>query len=137
MSQDHLEATEKSLAVVRAISDNLPRLDIYEQLHDDPRFRIALVDVFTDVVEYAVRAYEYFRHRAPRTSEDLIRDRWLTYDQYGWRILLDRHFKMNSVPWCLALSPGPELLTVSLRHCHKFALLNSLKVRYIRATLTS
>jgi hypothetical protein len=49
------------------ISDNLSRLDVYEKLYDDPRFQIALVNVFTDVVEFAVRAYQYFCQRSSST----------------------------------------------------------------------
>jgi hypothetical protein len=97
VSQDHLEATEKSLAVIQAISDNLPRLDIYEQLHDDPQFQIALVNIFTDVVEFAVKAYQYFRHRASSTRLDHFHDHWLIDHQYDLCISLDHHFKMNLV----------------------------------------
>jgi hypothetical protein len=37
---------------------------VYERLHDDLRFKTALIDVFTEVVEFAVRAYQYFCQRA-------------------------------------------------------------------------
>ena len=50
------------------ISDNLSRLNIYKQLYNDPRFQTALINIFIDVIEFAVRAYQYFGHRAPSTQ---------------------------------------------------------------------
>jgi hypothetical protein len=64
VSEDYLEAAEQTLAVIQLISANLSRLDVYEGLHDDPRFKTALVDVFTEVVEFAVCAYQCFCQQA-------------------------------------------------------------------------
>ena len=53
-------AAEQILNVVEMISDNLSRLDLYEQLHDDHRFKIGLVNLFADITEFAAHAYHFF-----------------------------------------------------------------------------
>ncbi|PMD29123.1 TPR-like protein [Hyaloscypha variabilis F] len=81
VSEDHLEAAEQTLAVIELISGNLSRLDVYERLHDDIRFKTALIDVFTEVVEFAVRAYQYFCQRASKRLAYLVKLR--SHDEFG------------------------------------------------------
>ena len=50
--------------MIETISGNLPRLEIYLRLQPDPQLDISLLDVFTDVVEFSVRAFQYFGLRS-------------------------------------------------------------------------
>ena len=49
--------------MIETISGNLPRLEIYLRLQPDPHLDVSLLDIFTDVVEFSVRAFQYFRLR--------------------------------------------------------------------------
>jgi hypothetical protein len=48
------------LRLIETISENLPRFDIYERLQSDHVLQIALLNIFTDVVEFSVLALKYF-----------------------------------------------------------------------------
>jgi hypothetical protein len=50
--------------MMQTIKEDLPRFEIYEQLNSDPILRVALLNIFTDVVEFSVKAYQYFGRRA-------------------------------------------------------------------------
>jgi len=43
------------------MSENLPRFEIYQRLQLDPALQASLLDVFSDIVEFAVLACRYFR----------------------------------------------------------------------------
>jgi hypothetical protein len=47
--------------MIQTISDNLPRFHIYERLHSDAVLQLALLNIFTDVVEFCAVAFQYFR----------------------------------------------------------------------------
>lgn len=59
-----MTATEKILGVICSIADNLPRLELYSSFHDDLIFRIALVDLFTDITEFAVQAHGFLGRKS-------------------------------------------------------------------------
>ena len=42
------------------MSETLPRFEIYRQLQSDLALQTALLNVFTDVVEFSVNVYHYF-----------------------------------------------------------------------------
>lgn len=46
--------------MIETISDNLPRIEIYLRLRPDPHLDVSLLNVFTDVVEFSVKAFQYF-----------------------------------------------------------------------------
>jgi hypothetical protein len=48
--------------MIQTISDNLPRLSIYEKLNHDPALQTALLNIYTDVVEFSVRIFQYLKH---------------------------------------------------------------------------
>ena len=50
--------------MIETVSGNLPRLEIYLRLQRDPQLDVSLLDVFTDVVEFSVRAFQYFGLRS-------------------------------------------------------------------------
>lgn len=60
---DYVAAAEQILSLVQVLSGNLPRLELYERLHDDPQFKLSLVEVFSDVLEFAVAAYRFINRR--------------------------------------------------------------------------
>ncbi|KAI9856968.1 MAG: hypothetical protein M1813_008684 [Trichoglossum hirsutum] len=60
VSKDHYQAAEHILNLIRTISDSLPRFHIYEKLQPDPILQVALLNIFTDVVEFSVLAIQYF-----------------------------------------------------------------------------
>jgi hypothetical protein len=57
-------ATEKILGVICAIADNLPRFELYSTFHDDLIFRVALIDLFTDITEFSVQAYSFLGRKS-------------------------------------------------------------------------
>ena len=63
VSGDHFHAAEQVLRLIRTISEALPRLEVYEKLGEEPALQFALLEVFTDVVEFSVRAVRYFKRR--------------------------------------------------------------------------
>jgi len=48
--------------MIKTISDNLPRLSIYEKLNHDPALQTALLNIYSDVVEFSVRIFQYLKH---------------------------------------------------------------------------
>ena len=52
---------EQILHIIETISDNLPRFEIYEKLNSDPALQIALLNIFTDVVEFTVRILQHLK----------------------------------------------------------------------------
>jgi len=61
VSKDHAEAAEQILNLIEAISENHPRFEIHGKLPPDARLEVALLSIFTDVVEFSVRAIQFFR----------------------------------------------------------------------------
>ena len=47
--------------LLESITESLPRLEVYEKLKSDNILQVALLNVFTDVVDFAVRAFQFFR----------------------------------------------------------------------------
>ncbi|KAF2189335.1 hypothetical protein K469DRAFT_748014 [Zopfia rhizophila CBS 207.26] len=64
ISKYHTLVVEQIVTMIQTISDSLPRFQIYEKLHPDPILQTALLNVFTDVVEFSLRASLYFRGSA-------------------------------------------------------------------------
>ncbi|KAF8246217.1 hypothetical protein K440DRAFT_553948 [Wilcoxina mikolae CBS 423.85] len=64
VSNDHARAAEEILNMIRTIKEDLPRFQIYEQLKSDPILDVALLNIFTDVVDFSVQVYQYFGRRA-------------------------------------------------------------------------
>jgi hypothetical protein len=52
MSKDHSEATETVLEVIQMISEGLPRFDMYEKLKLEQALQVALLNIFTDMVNF-------------------------------------------------------------------------------------
>lgn len=61
VSGDHFHAAEQVLRLIRTISEALPRLEVYEKLGEEPILQLALLEIFTDIVEFSVRAVRYFK----------------------------------------------------------------------------
>lgn len=64
VSKDHAQAAEQVLNLIEVISENHPRFEIYGKLPPDPVLQITLLNIFTDVVEFSVRAFRFFRRSA-------------------------------------------------------------------------
>jgi hypothetical protein len=64
VSKDHAQAAEQILNLIEAILENHPRFEIYGKLPPDPILQIDLLSIFTDVVEFSVRAFQFFRRGA-------------------------------------------------------------------------
>ncbi len=47
--------------LLESITESLPRLEVYEKLQSDSILQVALLNVFTDVVDFSVRAFQFFR----------------------------------------------------------------------------
>jgi hypothetical protein len=47
------------------MSDDLPRFELYQKLHADPLLQTSLLQIFTDVVEFSVKAFQYFSRSTP------------------------------------------------------------------------
>ena len=50
--------------MVGMVKENLPRLELYAQANDDVGFQAGLVDLFTDIAEFAFHAYRFFSRRS-------------------------------------------------------------------------
>jgi hypothetical protein len=50
--------------LIETICASLPRFQLYEKLDPDPVLQVALLDIFTDVVEFAVCALDFYRRNA-------------------------------------------------------------------------
>ena len=61
VSKDHAQVAEQVLNLIEVISENHHRFEIYGKLPPDPILQIALLNIFTDVVEFSVRAFRLFR----------------------------------------------------------------------------
>ena len=68
VSKDYARAAELILKIIETISNNLPRLEIYLRLQPDPHLDVSLLLVFTDVVEFSVRAFQYFGQHSASES---------------------------------------------------------------------
>ena len=64
ISKDHAQAAEQVLNLIEVISENHPRFEIYGKLPPDPILQVALLNIFTDVVEFCVRAIWFFKRNA-------------------------------------------------------------------------
>ncbi|MCJ1411392.1 hypothetical protein MMC19_005481 [Ptychographa xylographoides] len=90
VSNDDSEAVERILNIIQKIAECLPRFEIYENLQEDPVLQVALLNVFTDVVEFSVRAAHFFQRG---TIVRLARILWRTFDQELGDVVmrLERH----------------------------------------------
>lgn len=61
ISNDHSKATEQVSNLLESITESLPRLEVYEKLQSDKILQVALLNIFTDVVDFSVRAIQFFR----------------------------------------------------------------------------
>jgi len=61
VSGDHFHAAEQVLRLIWTVSEALPRLEVYEKLGEEPILQLALLDIFTDIVEFSLRAVRYFK----------------------------------------------------------------------------
>lgn len=61
MSKGHSEATETILEVIQTISEGLPRFELYEKLQMELALQVALLNIFTDIVDFSVSALKHFR----------------------------------------------------------------------------
>ncbi|CZR62960.1 uncharacterized protein PAC_12857 [Phialocephala subalpina] len=72
VSKDNAQAAEQILNLIEVISESHPRFEIYGKLPPDPILQIALLNIFTDVVEFSVRAYRFFSRSAPVRMARLV-----------------------------------------------------------------
>ncbi len=63
ISNDHSKATEQVSNLLESITESLPRLEVYEKLQSDSILQVALLNIFTDVVDFSIRAFQFFRGR--------------------------------------------------------------------------
>lgn len=63
-SDYHKQVTDKVLDMIRIISDNLPRFELYEKLSSDAMLQTALLNVFTDIVSFCLTIFSHTRHRS-------------------------------------------------------------------------
>ncbi|KAF2261856.1 hypothetical protein CC78DRAFT_535313 [Lojkania enalia] len=92
ISEDYGVAAEQILGVVEMMSENLPRLEIYAKLRLHPVLQIAMLNVFTDVIEFSIKAYKFFQRNA---AVRLLGAMWRPFKQeFGGLIArLERHTK--------------------------------------------
>ena len=60
-SNDHSKATEQVSNLLESITESLPRLEVYEKLQSDNILQVALLNIFIDVVDFSVVAFQFFR----------------------------------------------------------------------------
>ncbi|KAM0805845.1 hypothetical protein BDR22DRAFT_188133 [Usnea florida] len=74
VSNDYSKATEKIFNLLESITESLPRLEIYQKLQSDGILQIALLNIFTDVVDFSVRAIHFFQQGAfVRLTQTVVR----------------------------------------------------------------
>lgn len=61
ISNDHSKTTEQISNLLESIIESLPRLEVYEKLQSDNILQVALLSIFTDVVDFSVQAFHFFR----------------------------------------------------------------------------
>jgi hypothetical protein len=67
MSDFHSAVVESTIAIVDTVSNNLPRLHIYEQLNDDSVLTTSLINIYTGIVEASLCIFRYLnRNRFAR-----------------------------------------------------------------------
>lgn len=60
MSDFHATVAEQITTMIQTITDNLPRFELYKKLQADPSLQAALLNIFSDIVEFCVVAYKHF-----------------------------------------------------------------------------
>ncbi|MCJ1476865.1 hypothetical protein MMC13_005534 [Lambiella insularis] len=93
ISNDHAKATEEVVNLLELIIECLPRLEVYEKLQSERILQVALLHVFADVIEFSVRAFQFFRRGTlVRLSQILIR----TFDRDAGVVMarLERHARL-------------------------------------------
>lgn len=55
ISDCHADVAEQIENMIQLMFDNLPRLEIYQSLNDEPVLKTALLNIFSDVVDFCVR----------------------------------------------------------------------------------
>ena len=55
--------------LLESITESLPRLEVYEKLQSDNILQVALLNIFTDVVDFSIRAFRFFRQRTLGMSQ--------------------------------------------------------------------
>ena len=64
VSKDAAHAAEQVLRMIETTSECLPRLEIYEKLAEkDEILSATLVNVFTNIVNFAIKASDFYRQR--------------------------------------------------------------------------
>ncbi|KAL9607584.1 MAG: hypothetical protein Q9167_007516, partial [Letrouitia subvulpina] len=66
ISNDHSRATGLVENLLESLTKCLPRFELYEKLQSDGLLQSALLNVFTDIVEFSVQASRFFRRGALR-----------------------------------------------------------------------
>ena len=64
VSSDYSKATEQVLNLLDSIAECLPRFEVYEKLQSDDILQVALLKVFTDVVDFSVRTFRFYKQNA-------------------------------------------------------------------------
>lgn len=70
-SEYHVLVAEQVLQMIEVMKDNLPRLEIYEKLSYDIALQTALLNVYTDIVEYSLQIFRFIRRRSSSASRFL------------------------------------------------------------------
>ena len=60
-SQWHSDVAEHILSMIQIISNALPRLDLYEQLKTDASLQAALLNVYSDVLDFSLRVLRFVK----------------------------------------------------------------------------
>ena len=60
-SQWHSDVAEQILSMIQIISNALPRLDLYEQLKTDASLQDALLNVYSDVLDFSLRVLRFVK----------------------------------------------------------------------------
>ncbi|KAF2114076.1 hypothetical protein BDV96DRAFT_647562 [Lophiotrema nucula] len=63
ISKDDSTALEEIISMIDNISDNLPRLELYERFRDEPSFQAVLVDLFADMADFATQVHQFLSRR--------------------------------------------------------------------------
>ncbi|KAL9102265.1 MAG: hypothetical protein Q9163_002575, partial [Psora crenata] len=61
VSNDHSRATKQVQDLLEMITECLPRLEVYEKLQSHEILQVALLHIFTDVVDFSVQAFQFFQ----------------------------------------------------------------------------
>ncbi|VUC20488.1 unnamed protein product [Clonostachys rosea] len=60
-SNFHAQVDQQITTIIEIITESLPRLELYKKLESDKGLQIALLNIFTDIVEFCAVTYKYFK----------------------------------------------------------------------------